>query len=52
LFVLEDAIAALQDQLDAPGLSKPKQYAVKKELAMKKAARIREERRLKQLQNK
>jgi hypothetical protein len=51
LFVLEDAMAALQAQLDAgAGLSEAKRYALKKQLAVKKAAKGREERRLHQKQ--
>ena len=43
-------MAALEKQLASSGLSEAKRYGVKKQLAMKKAARIREERRIKQLQ--
>jgi hypothetical protein len=49
LFVLEDAVEALQAQLDdGAELSEAKKYALKKQLAVKKAAKLREEKRLKQ----
>ena len=45
---LEKTIAELAEELDRPGLSEPKRYAIKKNLAMERSKRLREERRLKQ----
>jgi hypothetical protein len=36
----------LEDQLDSPSMTQAKRYAVKKALAMQRAALIKEERRL------
>jgi hypothetical protein len=45
---LEAEIGALQQQTEAPGLSQAKLFAVKKQLQLKRAQRIRENRRQQQ----
>lgn len=45
---LEKSIAELAAEMDRPGISEPKRYAIKKKLAMERSKRLREERRLKQ----
>jgi Leucine-rich repeat (LRR) protein len=45
---LEKTIEELAAEMDRPGLSEPKRYAIKKKLAMERSKRLREERRLKQ----
>ena len=50
LMQFEDRIASLERQLDAYGITKAKQFALKKELAMVRAQKIRETRRLSQQQ--
>jgi hypothetical protein len=47
---LEAEIDALQQQTEAPGLSQAKLFAVKKQLQLKRAQRIRESRRQQQQQ--
>ena len=49
LFQIEQRMAELREQLDTLSISAAKKHALKKELAMANARRIREERRLKQL---
>lgn len=44
---LQAEVKALSDEMEAPGMSQAKTYAVKKKLQMKRAALIREERALK-----
>eukprot|EP00903_Cladosiphon_okamuranus_P012061 g11323.t1 len=50
LAALKAEVAALSEEVQAPGMSQAKAYAVKKKLQMKRAAVIREERALKQAQ--
>ncbi len=50
LAALRAEVSALSEEMEAPGLSQAKAYAVKKKLQMKRAAVIREERALKQAQ--
>jgi Leucine-rich repeat (LRR) protein len=45
---LEKSIEELVAEVDRPGLSEAKRYAVKKNLAMERSKRLKEERRLKQ----
>jgi len=45
---LETSIAVLAEEMDRPGISEAKRYAVKKKLAMERSKRLREERRLKE----
>ena len=47
---LKAEVAALSEEVEAPGMSQAKAYAVKKKLQVKRAAVIREERALKQAQ--
>ena len=47
VMVLEDKISALQSQLRDASLSQAKKYALKKDMAMQKAAKIKLERKLK-----
>lgn len=44
---LKAEVNALSEEMEAPGMSQAKTYAVKKKLQMKRAALIREERALK-----
>ena len=50
LAALEAEIAELEHMMDGPSISSAKRYALKKEMQKKRAVKIKEERRLRQLQ--